>query len=332
MNPSLMNLEILELSTQVLIAEARRRNVEVEILDPDDNFIALHREGRTEYVKQATRTSADTYISALLMENKEVTKKVLRAAGLRVPAGGKYHSLAAALAEYGNHRDQKIVVKPNSTNFGEGVAILESGVEPSEYRTALEVAFGLDTSVLVEEFVPGREFRFLVIGGQTRAVLHRMPANVRGDGRMTIRGLVAAKNLHPHRGENYRKPLERIRLDAVELDFLSGQDLTPDSIPDADRVVFLRKNSNISTGGDSIDFTDTMPAVYRQWAEQATAAVRAAICGLDMIIPDIAAEGPDAAYSILELNFNPALHIHDFPAEGKNRHVERHILDLLGFI
>ena len=325
-----MNLETLELSTQVLIAEARRRGVEVEILDADDNFIALRRDGRTEYVKQATRTSADTYISALLMENKEVTKKVLRAAGLRVPAGEKYRSLAVALEDYPNHRGRKIVVKPNSTNFGEGVAILEAGAEMAAYRAALEAAFALDGSVLVEEFVAGREYRFLLIGGLTRAVLHRIPANVRGDGRATIRELVAVKNRHPHRGEGYRKPLERIRLEEVELGFLAGQGLTPESVPPAGTVVFLRKNSNISTGGDSLDLSDTMPAIYRRWAEQATAAVGAVICGLDMIIPDLAADGPDAAYHILELNFNPALHIHDFPAEGQNRHVERYVLDLLG--
>lgn len=326
-----MNVEMLELSTQVLIAEARARGVEVEILDAEDNFIALRRDGRTEYVKQATRTSADTYISALLMENKEVTKKVLRAAGLRVPAGGKYHTLAAALADYPTYRGRKIVVKPNSTNFGEGVAILEAEAELATYRAALEAAFALDANVLVEEFVAGREFRFLVIGGKTRAVLHRVPANVRGDGGQTIRALVAAKNQHPYRGEGYRKPLERIRLDAVELEFLAGQGLSPESVPAAGATVFLRKNSNISTGGDSIDFTEVMPHVYQRLAENATAAVGAAICGLDMIIPDVTADGPDAAYSILELNFNPALHIHDFPAEGKNRHVERHVLDLLGF-
>lgn len=326
-----MNLEALELSTQVLIAEAHRRGVEVEILDADDNFIALRRDGRTEYVKQATRTSADTYISALLMENKEVTKKVLRTAGLHVPAGGKYRSLATALAEYPAYRGRKIVVKPNTTNFGEGVVILEAGAELPAYRAALESAFALDASVLVEEFVEGREYRFLVIGGLTRAVLHRIPANVRGNGRATIRELVELKNQDPNRGEGYRKPLDRLRLEAVELAFLAGQGLSPESVPAAGMVVFLRKNSNISTGGDSLDFTATMPPVYQRWAEQATAAVGAAICGLDMIIPDATAAGEDAAYSILELNFNPALHIHDFPAEGLNRHVERHVLDLLGF-
>lgn len=326
-----MNLETLELSTQVLIAEAQRRGIAVEILDADDNFIALRRDGRTEYVKQATRTSADTYISALLMENKEVTKKVLRAAGLRVPAGGKYRSLEAALADQANYAGRKIVVKPNSTNFGEGVAILEASAPATAYRAALETAFTLDASVLVEEFAEGREYRFLVIGGRTRAVLHRIPANVRGDGRATIRELVAVKNQDPNRGEGYRKPLERIRLEATELEFLAGQGLSPESVPAAGLVVYLRKNSNISTGGDSLDLTDTMPAVYQRWAEQATAAVGAAICGLDMIIPDATADSADATYCILELNFNPALHIHDFPAEGQNRHVERHVLDLIGF-
>ncbi|PAW67278.1 MAG: bifunctional glutamate--cysteine ligase/glutathione synthetase [Opitutia bacterium Tous-C1TDCM] len=326
-----MNLEALELSTQVLIAEARGRGVEIELLDADDNFIALRRGGRTEYVKQATRTSADTYISALLMENKEVTKKVLRAAGLRVPAGEKFRELAAAEAAFPAYRGKKIVVKPNSTNFGEGVAILDAAADEAAYRAALAAAFALDASVLVEEFVEGREFRFLVIGGMTRAVLHRIPANVRGDGRATIRELVEVKNRHPYRGEGYRKPLERIRLEEVELAFLAGQGLGPGSVPADGATVFLRKNSNISTGGDSLDLTDTMPPVYRCWAEQATAAVGAAICGLDMIIPDVAADGAEAPYCILELNFNPALHIHDFPAEGMNRHVERHVLDLLGF-
>jgi glutamate--cysteine ligase len=326
-----MNLESLELSTQVLIKEARRRGVEVELLDGDDNFIALRRDGRTEYVKQATRTSADTYVSALLMENKEVTKKVLRAAGLRVPAGGKYRSVAAAVADFPSYEGRKFVVKPNSTNFGEGVVILDAAAGLPDFRAALEAAFALDASVLVEEFVEGREFRFLVIGGLTRAVLHRIPANVRGDGNATIRELVEVKNQHPYRGEGYRKPLERIRLEAVERSFLADQGLSAESVPAAGTVVFLRKNSNISTGGDSLDLTDTMPPVYRRWAEQATLAVGAAICGLDMIIPDVAAAGADAAYSILELNFNPALHIHDFPAEGQNRHVEDHVLDLLGF-
>jgi glutamate--cysteine ligase len=124
MSVDFMDTSNLELSTQALIAEAQRRGVEVEVLDAADNFIVLRRDGRTEYVKQATRTSADTYVSALLMENKAVTKLVLTAAGLRAPDGARYDHETEAAGDFARYAGRRIVVKPNATNFGEGVALL----------------------------------------------------------------------------------------------------------------------------------------------------------------------------------------------------------------
>ncbi len=320
----------MELSTRLVVAEALRRGATVEVLDRSDNFIRLARDGRVHLVKQATRTAADTYIAALAMENKQVTKALLEAAGLRTPAGRLYDSVTVALADWPRVRGRATVVKPRSTNFGEGVAILPANATPAEFEQAVRTAFALDAAVLVEDFIAGREFRFLVIGGRTRAVLHRVPANVVGDGARTIRELVAAKNEHPFRGEGYVKPLEKIVLGETELAFLAAAGLGPESVPAAGRQVFLRKNSNISTGGDSIDWTDAMPAVYHRIAERATAALGAQISGVDMIVPDPADARPEADYSLIELNFNPALHIHDFPETGENRHVERPVLDLLG--
>ena len=321
----------MELSTRLLVAEALRRGAAVEVLDRSDNFIRLARGADVQLVKQATRTGADSYIAALAMENKQVTKALLARAGVRTPAGCLHDSEAGALADWARVRGRATVVKPRSTNFGEGVAILGAAAEPAEYEQAVRAAFALDAAVLVEDFVAGREFRFLVIGGRTRAVLHRVPANVVGDGRRTIRELVTEKNRHPFRGEGYVKPLEKIVLGATERAFLAAAGLGPESVPEPGRTVFLRKNSNISTGGDSIDWTDEMPAVYHRIDERATAALGAQISGVDMIVSDPRNADAGAEYSIIELNFNPALHIHDFPETGLNRHVERHVLDLLGF-
>jgi glutamate--cysteine ligase len=320
----------MELSTRLLIAEALRRGATVEVLDRSDNFIRLAQGANVQLVKQATRTSADSYIAALAMENKQVTKAELERAGLRAPAGRLHDSVASALADWPRVRDRATVVKPRSTNFGEGVAILAAAATEVEFAAAVRAAFALDAAVLVEDFVAGREFRFLVIGGKTRAVLHRIPANVTGDGVRSIRELVAEKNRHPFRGEGYVKPLEKIVLGEVECGFLAAAGTTSDFVPTAGRTVFLRKNSNISTGGDSIDWTDTMPAVYHRFAERATAALGAQISGVDMIVPDPADGREGADYSIIELNFNPALHIHDYPETGMNRRVEHHVLDLIG--
>ncbi|MFS8631407.1 MAG: SLBB domain-containing protein, partial [Bacillales bacterium] len=102
-------------------------------------------------------------------------------------------------------------------------------------------------------------------------------------------------------------------------------------IPKKGEIVYLRENYNISTGGDSIDYTDEMPDSYKDIAVRAAKAVGAVFCGVDMVIDDIGEEaGPDN-YGIIEINFNPAIHIHCYPYKGKNRHPEEKILALLGF-
>jgi len=314
----------------LVIKEALVRGARVEVLDRGDNFIIIEKAGRREYVKQATRTSADNYISALVMENKEVAKIVLARAGIRVPSGSLHYDEPSAMRAAMGFAGRAFVVKPRSTNFGDGVSILGPGWAPAGARAAIEAALALDTAVILEDFVPGREFRFLVIGGKTRAVLHRLPANVVGDGATTLSRLVQKKNEDPNRGEGYHSPLERLRLGEVELAYIAESGLRADSVPEAGRRVFLRKNSNISTGGDSIDYSDIMPDAYKLVAEGAAKAVGARVAGIDMIVPDVSDVAEGAPCAVIELNYNPALHIHDFPAEGENRRVERHLLDLIG--
>lgn len=321
--------EGLELSTQILIKEALNRGYEVDVLDEKDNFIRLRKNGHTEYVKQATRTSLDTYIAPLIMENKEVTKLVLREHGIRVPSGIMIHSPEEAEDLYSHYSGKDIVIKPKLTNFGIGVQILKNLQTEDVFEQAVQQAFEYDDSVMIEEFVAGREYRFLVIGDESVAVLYRVPANVQGDGVHTIEQLVEQKNKDPLRGEGYVTPLEKIKLGQVEREYLRMQGKNSGTVPADGEIVYLRENSNISTGGDSIDCTDEMPEMYKQIAVRAAQAVGARICGADIIVRDIQAKPDLDSYSIIELNFNPALHIHNFPYSGSNRHVEKRVLDLL---
>ncbi len=318
-----------ELSTQLVIKEALQRGHAVEVLDPKSNFIRITGNGKTEYIRQATRTSADTYVSSLIMENKKVTKTVLKEAGIRVPTGKDYADIGEVIRDFGLWKGRDTVIKPNTTNFGKAVSILIAPFNEEEYLHAARSAFAEDEVILAEEFIPGKEYRFLVIGGAVRAVLHRVPANVTGDGIKTIAQLIAEKNSNPLRGKGYTSPLEKLRAGAEEEEYLRAQRLSFESVPDAGRTVFLRKNSNISTGGDSIDFTDDVHPGYKDIAAAAAASVGALICGVDMMVRDVTAEPTGDNYGVIELNFNPALHIHDFPYKGKNRGVEKHVLDLL---
>ena len=328
---SLKNYEDMELSTQILIRDAIKRGVKFEIADRTENFITLAKDGKKEYVKQATKTSKDSYVSMLIMENKVVSKKVLAESGIKVPAGNNYDSIEDAKADYRKFENRKIVVKPKSTNFGLGISIFQNGFTKEEYFKALEIAFSEDKSVLVEEFISGREFRFLVIGDEVAGILHRVPANVVGDGRKTIRELVEIKNESHLRGTHYEKPLQKIKLGDIEALLLSNQGKDFDYIPAENEIVYLRENSNISTGGDSIDFTDEIPEIYKEIAVRAAKSANVVFCGVDIMIDDIKNENPEGNYAVIEINFNPAIHIHCYPAVGKNRKIGDKILDVLGF-
>ena len=320
-----------ELSTQIIIKEALKRNIEVEILDEDDNFIRLKKGSKVEYIKQATKTSLDTYIVALIMENKEITKLILKEHDINVPSGLTVNCIEEALSKYPDFINKDIVIKPKSTNFGEGVSILKGLKSKEAYINAVKEALSYGNHILIEEFIPGEEYRFLVIDDEVAAVMHRVPANVAGDGVHNIKELVDEKNKDPARGKGHITPLEKINIGPIEENNLASQNKDISYVPDDGEIVYLRENSNISTGGDSIDFTDDINAEYKKIAVDATKAVDAKICGVDMIILDVKAKPDKNNHSIIELNFNPVLYPHNFPYEGQNRHVEKKVLDLLGF-
>lgn len=320
----------LELSTQILIDAALCRNIAVEVLDAQDNLLRLQKDGKTEYIMQASRTSADSYIVPLLMENKEITKRILHEHGISVPRGITIQSKEEAASQFDRFSDEDIVIKPKSTNHGKGITILKHPNE-QQYLYAVSEALHHDHHVLIEDFIHGREYRFLIIGDQVPAVLHRIPANVTGDGIRTIEDLVKEKNKDPRRGVGYTTPLEKIQLGQTETDCLLHSGRTVRTVPHQDEVVYLRENSNISTGGDSIDMTDEIPQEYKAIAVRAAKAIGAKICGADIIIRDMTKPANSDNYSVIELNFNPALHMHNFPYRGINRHVETYVLDLLGF-
>lgn len=326
---SLRGFEDMELSTQILLRDAIKRGIKFNIMDRAENFISLKFDGKLEYVKQATKTSKDSYITALLMENKEVTKKVLLEKNIRVPNGNLYLSAKEAIADFNIFEGKSIVIKPKSTNFGLGISIFKTTFTRNDFEKAVDIAFSEDSSILIEEFISGKEYRFLVIDDNVVGILHRAPANVTGNGKNTITELVEIKNRDFLRGSGYLKPLEKIKLDVVEEMFLKSQGLNFDYIPKNNETIYLRENSNISTGGDSLDFTDEMHDSYKEIALKCAKAANAKITGIDIMIDDIYQEANNFNHGIIEMNFNPAIHIHCFPYKGKNRFAGERVLDLL---
>ena len=329
-NYSLNAYANMELSTQAVIEDAMKIGLKVQVIDENDQFLRLEYKGKIEYVKNGNMTSKDSYISPLIMENKIVTKKILDEQGFRVPRGYEISNLEEAVKIFNYVKNKPIVIKPKSTNFGLGISIFKHGTTSlDDYSKAIKFALKEDKDVLIEEFIEGTEYRFFVIEGKTKAVLLRVPANVKGDGQHTIRELVKIKNGNPLRGDAKKTPLKKIELGEIEELQLREQGFNFETVLENGEIAYLRENSNISTGGDSIDMTDEVHQSYKELAVKITDAMMAKVCGVDLIIPNIKKEATKENYGVIEANFNPMMMMHIYPHQGKSRRLSLDILKML---
>ncbi|MGI5990462.1 MAG: D-alanine--D-alanine ligase [Lachnospiraceae bacterium] len=111
-------------------------------------------------------TGTDSLSSAISM-NKDFSKKILTAAGVRMPKGITLHRKDDRTDVLGNF-PIPCVVKPACGGSSVGVTIVE---RKEQLAGALDAAFALEDTVLVEEFVAGKEFTTGVLAGRAMPVV-----------------------------------------------------------------------------------------------------------------------------------------------------------------
>lgn len=319
----LKGYENFEATTQIMIAEILARKLPFEIIDSENNLLAVTWNNREYIIHEGTISDGNSLISFWISNDKWMTKQFLKRKGVNFAKAiilGRDEQLnSTSLPTY------PLVVKPVDTDHGIGVSTSINNED--QLKVALERAFKYSKKAIVEEFFPGREFRFLVIEGVVRAITYREPANIVGDGVSTVEELIDKKNVG--RGDDYKFPLLKIKVDDEVTRHLVAQSLTIKTVVANGEKIYLRKNSNLSTGGDSIDVTDSMPVYYKEVAEKAAAAAGLRIAGVDIIISDLDEEPSPTNYIVVELNAPAMLSMHNYPYIGKNRHVEKYVLDCI---
>ena len=267
---------------------------------------------------QAAEIDATSAIAESIAQDKELTKKLLHAAGVPVPLGRPVISAEdawAAAQEIG----LPVVVKPRDGNQGKGISVniaTKEGV-----MTAYKTAKSFRDDVLVERYLPGSDFRLLVVGNKLVAASRRDPPLVIGNGKNTVRELVELVNSDPRRGEGHATSLTKIRLDDIAKNRLKEQGLEENSVPAKGTRVILRNNANLSTGGTATDVTDD---VHQEVAARAIAAAQMVgldICGVDVVCESVLHPMEEQSGGVVEVNAAPGLRMHLSPSFGKGRDV-----------
>ncbi len=275
---------------------------------------------------QAAEMDVTSAISESIAQDKELTKKLLASAGVPVPLGREITSAEAAWAAAGEI-GLPVVIKPKNGNQGKGVTVNITTHE--QLLKAYAAASEFDDEILVERFLPGNDFRLLVVGNKLVAAARRDPPTVVGDGEHTIRQLVDQVNLDPRRGTGHSTSLTRIRFDDIAQACLAGQGLNADSVPARGRRVSLRHNANLSTGGTATDVTDDVHPEVAHRAIIAAKMVGLDICGVDMVCDSILQPLEETGGGVVEVNAAPGLRMHLSPSYGKGRPVGEAIISTM---
>ncbi len=311
-------------STAAIVAAAQARNIPCIRLDTE-SLVQLGYGSRQRRIN-AAETDRSGAVAEMIASDKDLTRKLLKTVGVPV-ADGRPVTDAEDAWVAAEELGLPVVVKPLDGNHGRGVATNLSTKE--QVTLAYAAAKEEGSGVVVEQYIPGDDYRMLIIGYQLVAAARREPAQVIGNGTTKVRELVDEVNKDPLRSDGHATVLSKMRLDAVSLAVLAEQGYSTETVVPAGVKVLIRRNANLSTGGTATDVTDEVHPDIARRAVDAVRMVGLDIAGVDVVARDIKRPLREQGGAVIEVNAGPGLRMHLRPSHGSSRPVGRAIVDMM---
>jgi len=283
----------------IIINEARRRGVGIDVLDAENGYFSLSYGGRSIICRESL-TELTSAIAMSRCADKEVTTKMLQQAGLTVPKqiiADDTDRLRSFFDMY-----KTVVVKPAEGEQGRGVHVRLSDF--AEVKTAIKEARKTGNKVIVEEFFDGIDLRIVLINYEIVAAAIRRPAQITGTGEHTIRELIkkqSRRRAAATGGESH------IPLDSETKRCVSDAGYSLDDILPAKHALAVRNTANLHTGGTIHDVTDELHPTLAEEAIKAARILNIPVVGMDFIVKTH--DKPE--YVFIEANERPGLANHE---------------------
>ncbi len=284
----------------IIVDEARRRGIGVEINDAPRGFFTLEFGGRSVRCRESL-SDLTSAVAMSLCDDKAATRRVLSDAGIKVPAQAVAGEDDAADADF-LARHRAVVIKPARGEQGRGISV--GLTRRAELADAIAAARRVCDTVLIEQFVPGADLRVVVIGDEVVAAAERRPPEITGNGTDTIAQLVESlsrRRAAATRGESC------IPLDDATRACIAAQGHDLDTVLTYGAKLLVRRTANLHTGGTITDITARLNPALAEAALNAARAIRIPVAGIDMLAPAI--DGDE--YVIIEVNERPGLANHE---------------------
>ncbi|WP_417671164.1 hypothetical protein [Roseibium sp.] len=181
-----------------------------------------------------------------------------------------------------------VFLKPNDGQEGKDVYRLQ---DEAELKATLSALFPKHERLLVQQAIPGKDLRFVVLDGEILGVIERKPPHIVADGHQTIANLIRRSAI--------------VRADNAQLlATLKHQRYSLDDIPPSATKIDLLPTANLSSGGTGHFKDSPVDATLSRIAVDAGSALGLRYYAVDMIV-DTAGWEPTQSATILEVNAAP---------------------------
>lgn len=311
-------------STQAIVNEAEKRKIPTLRLDAY-NLVQL---GTGKYHKRirATITSDTSLIAVETADNKYLTNLMLSDAGIPVPETLRTDKIDEAVAFFEKFQ-KPVVLKPCEGYLGKNLAV--NLKNKNEVMAAFLNAKEFDENVLIQPFVEGKSYRLLVIGYKFVAASELTPPCITGNGKNTIKELIAFLNEDPQRQPGDKGKLTTVEFDEITENLISEKGYTRETVLPKGKQLALKISGNMRLGGSAKDVTELIHPFNIFLAERAAKVIGLNVAGVDFICNDISKPITENGGVIIEVNAAPDFRMHLNPTIGNCRNVAANVLDIL---
>lgn len=301
-----------------LVEAGLKRNIPVFYLFEENQFQWGY--GRKQLRGRSTTFHNDGIKDTEFTQFKDMCGEFLDMCGFPTPKGFNTFTEEDAIAAA-----MKIgfpcVVKPVNGHKGQGVTtgVMNEDQVRESFKKIIAIGEANDVpfmGALVQTQIYGTDHRLLAVDGKFAAALQRVPAFVKGDGKSSIKELIAEENDLIIRLDNARSPLCKIKVDDDLINYLSLQGKTVYDIPAEGEEIVLRRVANISAGGVSYNVTEKIHPDNIQLVEDIASYLTIRNLGIDVLAADISKSWRDGNFGIIEINAGPGVFMHLAPAYG----------------
>jgi D-alanine-D-alanine ligase-like ATP-grasp enzyme len=249
-----------------------------------------------------------------LVDDKAVTKRVLKKFGFRVIKGKLFYTkppltggtilakdrVSAAYA-YAKKITYPVFVKPNNGSRGANARIIFT--EQALKSHIKKMKEDCVPSFLIEKVTERPEYRIFAVGGKVQFMYRKKRVSVTGTGAHTIAELIAEMKIQPD-AEYLGRVLKKTKQ-------------THRSILGAEKELILQETANISLGAEITEYREKVPKAIDEWTMKLYKTTGLEVFGVDVFTKGTWDE-PNK-YLIIEVNSNPALS--GIYAKGHRDHV-----------